>query len=412
VRAILHAAGDPQAGARGALVAGTNGKGSTSAIVAAILQAAGHRVGTMPSPHLTSYTERIQVDGEPIDEAEFAAAVNHLQPRLESVSDEFGPPTEFEILTAVALAYLAPRCDRLVIEVGMGGRLDATNVLDLGAAVITNVDFDHMQYLGDTLEAIAGEKAGIIKAGNAVVTGATGVARRVVQDRVREVGAGLIDFTWRARSCGWDGSEIAVNVEPGFELTASVPLLGSFQAANAALAVATAKALGVTDPEAIARGLAAARSPGRLEAFLGEPIVLLDGGHNPAALAALRESLDELRERRRLVVVFGMMADKDLAGAERELRAMRPARVIFTAVQSPRAADPASLAASWDGPQRVIKPAGTALEAAIDDAGPDGLVLACGSLYLVGEVRPALVAARRSPRSSAGTPGRRPRAPR
>ena len=191
MRAILQAAGDPQVGVRGALVAGTNGKGSTSAILAAILQAAGHRVGTMPSPHLSSYTERIQVDGEPIGEAEFAAAVDHLRPRLQAVS-ELGPPTEFEILTAIALAYLAPRCDRLVIEVGMGGRLDATNVLDLGTAVITNVDFDHMQYLGDTLEAIAGEKAGIVKAGNAVVAGATGVARRVVEDRVREVGGRLI----------------------------------------------------------------------------------------------------------------------------------------------------------------------------------------------------------------------------
>ena len=410
MRAILQAAGDPQVGARGALVAGTNGKGSTSAILAAILQAAGHRVGTMPSPHLSSYTERIQVDGEPIGEAEFAAAVAHLRPRLQAVS-ELGPPTEFEILTAIALAYLAPRCDRLVIEVGMGGRLDATNVLDLGTAVITNVDFDHMQYLGDTLEAIAGEKAGIVKAGNAVVAGATGVARRVVEDRVREVGGRLIDFAWRARSCGWEGSELTVKVDPGFEITTAVPLLGSFQAANAALAVAAATALGVTDPEVIARGLASARSPGRLEAFSGEPTVLLDGGHNPAALAALRESLDELRETRRLVVVFGMMADKDLAGAERELRAVRADRVIFTAAQSTRAADPASLAASWDGRHRVIKPAGAALEAAIDDAGSEGLVLVCGSLYLVGEVRPALVAARRSPRSSAGTPARRPRAP-
>jgi hypothetical protein len=166
---------------RGALVAGTNGKGSTGAFLASILKAAGHQVGFMPKPHLSSYTERIQVDSEPISEAEFAAAVASLRPQLDGIAAELGEPTEFEILTGLALSYLAPRVDRLVCEVGMGGRLDATNVLDLGVVVVTNVALDHMQYLGDTVEKIAAEKAAVIKPGNSVVTGCRPPALEVVE---------------------------------------------------------------------------------------------------------------------------------------------------------------------------------------------------------------------------------------
>ena len=182
-------AGNPERGLRGALVAGTNGKGSTAAMLAAALRAAGHTVGTMPSPHLSSYTERIQIDGNPISEAEFAAAVGWLKPRLEGIAEELGPPTEFEILTTVALTYLAQRCDRLVIEVGMGGRLDATNVLDLGLAIVTNVALDHTRYLGATVERIAAEKAGVIKSGNMVLTAAEGPALGVVEATAAGVGA-------------------------------------------------------------------------------------------------------------------------------------------------------------------------------------------------------------------------------
>src|SRR2546427_9819984 len=173
-RAILDRIGGPHRGLKGALVAGTNGKGSTAACLASILQASGHRVGFMPKPHLISYTERIQVDGTPISEDDFVQTLMDLKPALEGIADEMGQATEFEMLTVMALAYLAPRVDRLACEIGLGGRLDATNALDLGLAVITNVDLDHQKYLGHTIADIAREKAAIIKRGNRVVTGCEG----------------------------------------------------------------------------------------------------------------------------------------------------------------------------------------------------------------------------------------------
>ena len=380
-------------GIRGALIAGTNGKGSTAAMLAAILRQGGHVVGTMPSPHLGSYTERIQVNGTPITEREFAAAVEHLRPRLEGLAAGLGSPTEFEILTTVAISHLAQRCDRLVIEVGMGGRLDATNVLDFGLAVITNIALDHQQYLGDTVAQIAAEKAGIIKPGNLVITGADGEALSVIESAAASAGAQLLrlgdELRMETRWRGWKGSEIDL-AGPGFvDRNLRVPLLGSHQAANAALAVAAAHALG-QGPD----GLAEVRWPGRLELVADNPPVLLDGGHNPAALARLAEDVPRLAEGRPVTVVFGMMADKDIAAGLAELRRLRPAGVVFTAAQSPRAARPQDLARAW-GAGEVVVPAAAAADRAVELAGPGGLVLVCGSLYVVGEVRPGLVGKRR-----------------
>ena len=392
-RAILERAGNPQLGLSGALVAGTNGKGSTAAMLGSILGAAGHRVGTMPSPHLSSYTERVQVDGEPISEQEFATALDWLRPRLEGIAEGLGPPTEFEILTSLAVTYLSQRCDRLVIEVGMGGRLDSTNVLDLGVSVITNVALDHERYLGDTIEQIATEKAGIIKPGNLVITGAEGAALEVVEASARQAGATLWrlgqELALHARWDGWRGSEIDVD-GPGFaERKLRVPLLGSYQAANAALAVGAAHALGETG-----RGIEATRWPGRLEPVGEHQLILLDGGHNPAALERLAADLPLLAEGRPLVVVFGIMADKDLPASFVQLRQMQPRQVVFTAADTPRAARPEDLASLWGGGEAVL-PAKAAARRGVDLAGPGGLVLVCGSLYLVGEVRPGLLAARR-----------------
>jgi dihydrofolate synthase / folylpolyglutamate synthase len=396
-RAILERAGNPQLGLRGALVAGTNGKGSTAAMLAAILHQAGHTVGTMPSPHLSSYTERIQVDGVPISEAEFASAVEWLLPRIEDIDRELGPPTEFELLTTIALTYLARHCDRLVVEVGLGGRLDSTNVLDLGVAVITNVDLDHQQHLGDTIEKIAYEKAGVIKAGNTVVTGASPRAMVAIGARAAEVGARV----WRLhgeihharRTLGWEGVEVDVKW-PGFSCSVRTPLLGRFQGDNAALAIAAAHLIDGVDCEAMQTGLAAVSWPGRLEHVGDHPAVLLDGGHNPAAIRWLAQTIPELAEGRRLVIVFGMMADKDLPAALAELHQLRPAEVVFTSAESPRAAAPEHLAELWGGGEVIASPE-LAVWRGIELAGLEGMLLVCGSLYLVGAVRPMLIAARR-----------------
>lgn len=394
MRAILAELGHPELGRRGVHVAGTNGKGSTTAFLEAILQARGLHVGMMPSPHLRSYTERVRRDGRPISEADFAAAVTDLRPRLERVRQQLGEPTEFEILTALALDWLAPRTDRLVIEVGMGGRLDSTNVLDLGVAVITNVTFDHRQHLGDTIAEIAAEKAGIVKPGSVVITGAEGEALRVVERAAASAGAAAL---WRlgnevrleARSLGWEGSEIDLE-GPGFSYSGlRIEMLGSFQAPNAALAVAAAHALGDATPEAVGWGLKAARWPGRLELAGSGERVLIDGAHNQDGLRKLGQSVRGLVGDAPLVVVFGAMADKDVSFMLTELRAMEPRTVVFTAASSAgtRAAAPAQLAAGWGAGAEVMADAREALRCARELAGRDGWVLVCGSIYLVGELR-------------------------
>src|SRR5229473_3975289 len=221
-RAILNRIGAPDRGLKGALIAGTNGKGSTGVCLAEILRAAGRFVGFMPKPHLISYTERIELNGQPISEEEFVETLDSLIPVLDAVASDMGQATEFEMLTAMAIAYLAPRVDVLVCEVGLGGRLDATNALDLGVAMITNVDLDHQKYLGNTIGEIAREKAAIIKAGDLVITGCEGEALAVVEDYTARV----FGTVWRlgyelqvsSRSLGWDGSTLSVS-GPGFAHT-------------------------------------------------------------------------------------------------------------------------------------------------------------------------------------------------
>ncbi|HEX9476621.1 MAG TPA: folylpolyglutamate synthase/dihydrofolate synthase family protein [Candidatus Dormibacteraeota bacterium] len=391
-RAILDRMGNPERGQTGALIAGTNGKGSTAAFLASILRAAGHKVGFMPKPHLISYTERIQVDGTPISERDFAQTLEDLKPTLQAIAEEMGQATEFEMLTAMALAYLAPRVDRLVCEVGLGGRLDATNVLDLGVAVITNVALDHQKYLGTTIEQIANEKAAIIKLGNRVVTGCEGVALAIVEQHARRAGASLLrlgkEIEVQATSRGWDGHVVSV-AGPGFEHAGLiVPLVGDYQPDNAALAVATAHAIGDISDEATRHGLAHVSWPGRLQMIATRPRVVLDGGHNPAAMTRSGESLRRLIGSERLVTVFAMLSERDPVELLAALRTLRPDRAVFTEPTSAggHAAPAAELARIFGGDAEAVLPPQAALDRAKALAGPDGNVLVCGSLYLVGEI--------------------------
>src|SRR6266849_3856337 len=391
-RAILDRMGEPDRGLAGALIAGTNGKGSTGACLASILQAAGHVVGFMPKPHLVSYTERIQIDGTPITERDFAQTLEDLMPTLDVIADEMGPATEFEMLTAMALAYLAPRVDRLVCEVGLGGRLDATNALDLGVAVITNVDLDHQKYLGKSIEQIAQEKAAIIKTGNRVITGCEGAALAIVEEHALEARATL----WRlgaeirvdSTSRGWDGHIVSV-AGPGFEhRRLRLPLVGDYQPANAALAVAAAHALDdVTDPE-VHRGLASTVWPGRLQVIANGPRVVLDGGHNPAAMTKSGVSLRRLIGSERLVTVFAMLSERDPVELLAALRTLRPDHAVFTEATSAVGHSVAAyeLASMFGHDAEAVLPPQTALARARELAGEDGNVLVCGSLYLVGEI--------------------------
>ncbi len=405
VRAILDELGRPETGLRGALIAGTNGKGSVVALTSSALRAAGLRTGTMPKPHLVSYRERIAVDGEPVSERRFAAAVERVLPAVDAVAARLGAPTEFEALTAAAVGELArSEVDLAVIEVGLGGRLDATNVLDLGVAAITNVQHDHERHLGSTLAAIGTEKAAIIKPGNLAVTGASGRGLAPIVARSRSVGAALRragpgqPYRATIRSQGWDGLVLDAHT-PTRELNAlRVGLLGTHQAANTAVALAVLDAMaerhGLQIPDgAIRRGFATARWPGRLEPVddprLGR--VLLDGAHNPAGAAALAAALEALGVRG-VPLVFGAMRGKRVTRVLRNLAALDP-RPVFTAVDDRGALPPATLLRSWRrigrGGTLAASPA-EALERAADLRRGDEPIVVAGSLYLVGAVRALL----------------------
>ncbi len=391
-RAILDRMGAPDRGLRGALIAGTNGKGSTGACLAAILRAAGRNVGFMPKPHLVSYTERIELNGRPISELEFVETLESLMPVLDAIAAEMGQATEFEMLTAMALAFLAPRIDQLVCEVGLGGRLDATNALDLGVAVITNVDLDHQKYLGDTIEQIAHEKAAIIKPGNSVVTGCDGSALSIVEEHARSAGAPVWvlgrEIQVESKSRGWDGHVMDVT-GPGFEhRDLFLPLVGDYQPANAALAIASAHVLDSVTDDRIRAGVAATVWPGRLQVIANRPRVILDGGHNPAAMTKAGVALRRLIGTERLVAVFAMLTERDPSQLLAALRTLSPDGAVFTEPASAAGhAVKADLLAEMYGAQgHAIVPAAAALDRAREMAGPGGNVLVCGSLYLVGEM--------------------------
>jgi dihydrofolate synthase/folylpolyglutamate synthase len=400
-RSLLRELGDPHLqGLRGALIAGTNGKGSTQQLVASVLREAGYRVGQTPKPHLVSYRERITVDGEPISRADFANLVEEVLDHAEAIAKAHGPPTEFEVLTAAAFTwFVRQRVDVAVVEVGLGGRLDATNVWQGGVSAITNVALDHTEHLGPTIEAIAAEKAAIIKRGDsAAITGATEPALEVIQQRTAEMDVNL----WLQppfEVVAMDRTGTKVRTGPGTELL--VGLIGRHQAANASVAAGILDALDrqfkgriFDSPEEFDRGFANARWPGRLE-FLpptdGRPEVLLDGAHNPHGAAALAAAVDELIEDKPVTVLIGVVREKEVAAMLEALRSSRildRATVITTDVpDTDRSTPAADLARLWPG-STSIADADEALEASL---GYGRLVVVCGSLYLVGHVRALLL---------------------
>lgn len=404
-RALLRALGDPQLAVRGALVGGTNGKGSVLALAGSALRAAGLRVGQTPKPHLVTYRERIEVDGRPIDAQTFTRLVAEVLPIADRVARRLGDPTEFELLTAVVFRHFAEAdLDVALVEVGLGGRLDATHVWDGGVVAITNVDLDHTDRLGPTIAAIAREKAPIIERGDRAVTGATGDALTIIRRRARRVGVPLVEVA-PAPLLDWDRDGIAVDL-PGLGRT-RVGLRGRHQAANVAVADALLDALeaaGIAraDGEARRAGYAGATWPGRLELIVTDGReILLDGAHNPAGAAALATALDDLRPFLAdgpLTVVTATMSDKDVQGVIAALAAassMAGAQIVATAVDLPRAMPANELARRWAAARpaeprpRIAPDPLKALEMALADRG--GPIIVAGSLYLVGAIRAVLV---------------------
>lgn len=409
-RALLRGLGDPQSGLRGALVGGTNGKGSVLALAASALRVAGYRVGETPKPHLVTYRERIQVDGRPIEPDAFARLVAEVLPVADRVARRLGPPTEFELLTAAIFRRFADAdVEVALVEVGLGGRLDATHAWDGGVAAITNVDLDHTAHLGPTVAAIAREKAAIIERGDLAVTGATGEALGVIRRRALRVAAPLT-VVRPAPVIGWDRDGIDVEL-PRLGRT-RIGLRGRHQAANASVADALLDALeaagiAAAGPGARRTGYADARWPGRLELLrVDGRDVLLDGAHNPAGAAALATALDDLRPflagGRDAVpppatLVVASMADKDVAGVIAALAAsplVRSARIVCTTIDPDRGMPAEALAGHWSAalpgsPVSIEPDPIAAVERAIESsAGP---IVVAGSLYLVGAARGRLV---------------------
>ncbi len=382
VREVLAKLGSPEQ-RLGAIahIAGTNGKGSTATMVEAIARAAGRRTALYTSPHLASLRERFAIDGLPASEAAVVAAG-------EAVAAAGGDAlTFFEQVTAMAFVLFAEAgVEVAVIEVGLGGRLDATNVLDAPVAAVTGVAMDHQAMLGDTLAAIAAEKAGIFKPGQQVIVGRSGEDAAVpwLVDAARAAGAANVRV-----------------IEPR-EIAAAPPtaLAGPHQRANAACALAIADALqslGAFDaPRAVrAAALASVRHPGRFETIAGSPRLILDGAHNPHGAAALAAAVAALPGRPR-ILVLAVSSDKDVGAMIAPLAA--PGlfeRAIATRYDQPRALDPAALAAALDAAGLAAEPI-VSLPLAVDRAralaGPEGVVVVAGSLFAVGEVRPDYIA--------------------
>jgi dihydrofolate synthase/folylpolyglutamate synthase len=431
MRTLLNRLGNPDAGLPIVHVAGTKGKGSTSALVAAMLHAAGYDVGVYSSPHLEQLEERFAINGVPCSGDELVALVDRIRPVVQQM-DEHGvatgdsshAPTFFELTTAISLMHFADRrVDAVVLEVGLGGRLDSTNVCQPAVTVITSISLDHTKQLGDTTAKIAAEKAGIIKHGVPVVVGALDEqAHAVVQEIARHHGARVIDagrdFSFRYRAphevdAHAAAGEIDFTAGSGDELfelnAAKLRMLGQHQAANAAVALATILELRrqgwLVSTDAMRSGLAEAALPGRIEVIGRRPTVVLDVAHNVASVAALVEALQESFAAQERVLLFAASKDKDAPGM---LRVLAPyfQRIIATEYQENPRAIPVDQIAQWcrEEKQRLGQPADAshvascampsdALRLAQEWTKPDQLLCITGSFFIAAELRGLATAA-------------------
>ncbi len=408
--ALLALLGDPHLAYPAVHVAGTKGKGSTTAMVASILSGHGLRVGGYYSPYVYDLRERVQLDGANISREDFARTVSEIAPHAESIgSTDHGPITEFEFKTAVGLLYFS-QCsvDVAAVEVGLGGRLDATNVVRPIATVITNIGLDHTEILGPTTAHIAAEKAGIIKPGIPVVSAATDAAAiGVITETASRNGSPLLlirsscDRDADRAYATWSGADGRVSIFTPLRRLSDVTLgmRGDFQWANAACAVSAAEVAAaqmgrILSDDLIMAGLADASLPARMQVLGTSPLVLADGAHNGLAAAALACEVRRIGAKR-LILVVGMVSGHDISQVVSELAPLA-SRVYATQPNWHRAADAAEIAAEarrWCGDVRVVRRVMEAVEDALIEANPDDLVLITGSFYTVGEATPEAVRA-------------------
>lgn len=392
---LLHRLGDPQNKLKFIHIAGTNGKGSTAAMLASVLQAAGYRTGLYTSPYITCFNERMQVDGRMIDDDELAQITQELRPHAEAMEDH---PTEFELVTAIAMVYFARHaCDIVVLEVGLGGALDSTNVISQPeVAVICNIGLDHTEVLGDTLEKIAQAKAGIIKGGDVVIYRGQASVEQVFSDACARTGARLHRADFDAIvpvSAALDGQVF----DYGARKALLLPLLGAHQLKNAAVVLTTVDVLIARgwhiSEQALREGLRTVRWPGRFELLRREPIFIVDGGHNPQCMASLAENLKTYLAGRPITALTGVMADKDYSDMYR-IVAPYISRYVTVTPDNPRALRAEALAETlrvYGKPVIACPTVAEGVAEALRQTGSGEAVVAFGSLYMVGDIRAAVL---------------------
>ena len=398
IEKLLELMDHPEKKIKSIHVAGTNGKGSTTAMLASILSSGGIKTGMYTSPHLAEYTERMIVDGQEASPEEFAQAIAYTSQFVDRiVSQGFDHPTEFEVLTAAAFYYFAScEVEYAVIEVGLGGLLDSTNVIMPILSVITNVTLDHMDKCGSTIEEIAHHKSGIIKQGVPVVTAAKGQALEVIIKTAQEKSTACYvygqDFSGTFLGMKEHCQKVGVKLKEQEKIVNfAVNLLGGHQVDNCAVAVMTALILGKSekriDLPAIEKGLRQVRWPGRFEVVSESPTIIIDGAHNPDGARALRENLDQFYGHKEIVFLLGILQDKDVKTIVTTL--IHPAdKVVVVAPISQRAGKPEDVAREIKGAYvEVAHSINAGLEKTKLLAGEDNVICIAGSLYLIGEAR-------------------------
>ncbi len=402
IESLLQEMGNPQQGLQCVHVAGTNGKGSTSLIIAEVLTKAGYKVGRFSSPHLHSYFERFTIDGQEIGAEAFQAILDGIEIHIR-VMLERGElhPTEFEVLTAVAFQYFKNEgVDLAVLEVGMGGTYDSTNVIKPVVAVITGVDFDHMAYLGNSLEEIAANKAGIIKPGVPVVVGLMErEAGQVIEDQARKMGAEVINSSsTKVSRVGKPGLRSQVLDIEGRQLSlkgVQLALLGDYQLQNLATALTGLHVMQSSgyqvSESSIREALQNLKIPGRLEIIQSNPVVIVDAAHNPQGAKALAQSLDTLFEKRKKVLVLGLVDDKERDGIIHAL-GKNTRTVIVTRPQGPRGKDWKQVAERWqqtypDQPVLSLESIAEAVAMGLKKTQNDDYLVITGSFYVLDQAR-------------------------
>ena len=400
---LLYLLGEPHKKLKVIHVAGTNGKGSTSSLISSILQSNGYKVGLYTSPHLVDFTERIKINNKPIDREKVSELLERIKPSIDKVANtpSYGHPTFFEVITSMAFLYFfEEQVDFLVLEAGLGGRLDATNVCEPLISVITHVDYDHMDKLGNSLEEIAREKGGIIKPGGIVISSKQYDKAYKEIKKIADEKNSLIYSVGREINYKIVKSDIKGVV---FDLKGiyhdyknlHTPLLGRHQADNAATAITTVEALKIKEinisEKTIRDGLKKVKWTGRLEIIQNNPTLVLDGAHNPSGVKVVRDALKEIFSYHRLILVLAIFADKNY---KKMIQILAPNAdlIIATKAKNPRAASPqiiAKEAAQYIGQDKIVvtEDIPQAINCALSNSKEDDLICLTGSLYTVGEAK-------------------------